>query len=182
MANHKIALFFEFADKVSLIIGDFELETNQSQHKFAHPYQNSSIIVNNTIIGEMYKLHPLVADDFDLSDTFIAEIDFDLIPNHFKTAQNISKFQGSYRDLSLIVPKTMQFKEIKQVIKSLNIIELAQFNLVDIYSDEKLGFNESLTIRFFIQSNDKTLAEDDIVSIMDTILNELNEKLGIGLR
>jgi phenylalanyl-tRNA synthetase beta chain len=33
-----------------------------------------------------------------------------------------------------------------------------------------------------LQSNDKTLEEDDITSVMDTILKVLDSELGIGLR
>ncbi|MDY0326969.1 MAG: phenylalanine--tRNA ligase subunit beta [Arcobacteraceae bacterium] len=174
--------FFEFSDKLASIIGNFELEPLKTNHKFAHPYQSASILVDSKSIGEIYKLHPLVADDFDLSDTFIAEINFSLIKDELKYASSISKFQGSSRDLSLVVPKEIEYRTIKNIIKSLNIKELSQFNLVDIYSDEKLGLNESLTIRFYIQSFEKTLNEEDITSIMDTILKALNDTLNIGLR
>lgn len=174
--------FFEFANKISSIIGDFELEELSCSHKFAHPYQSAKIMVDKTPIGEVYKLHPNVANDFDLSDTFIAEIDFVCVQDSLKLASNISKFQGSNRDLSLLVPKNIKYKDIKNVINNIGIIELTQFNLIDIYSDDKLGDCESLTIRFFIQSNEKTLTEEDITLIMNTILKALNDSLNIGLR
>ena len=50
------------------------------------------------------------------------------------------------------------------------------------YSDESLGDNVSLSIRFILQSEDKTLEEEDITSAMDNILAALNKELGIGLR
>ncbi|WP_136249328.1 hypothetical protein, partial [Halomonas borealis] len=59
---------------------------------------------------------------------------------------------------------------------------IKQFNLIDIYTDEKLGENESLTIRFVLQNDDKTLEEEDITKSMDNILNALDEKLSIKLR
>ena len=40
----------------------------------------------------------------------------------------------------------------------------------------------SLTLRFMLQSEQKTLEEEDITSSMDSILNALKEKLGIVLR
>ncbi|QOG12641.1 phenylalanine--tRNA ligase subunit beta [Arcobacter sp. FWKO B] len=183
--NHgkpKNITFFEFANKIASVVGDFELEEFVPTHKFAHPYQSAKIIVEGKSIGEIYKLHPIVANEFDLNDTFIAEIDFDTIKSELVQAKSISKFQGLHRDLSLVVPKTIEYKSIKTIINSLNIKELQQFNLVDIYTDAKLGENESLTIRFYIQSSEKTLAEDDIVTIMDNILNTLTKELNIGLR
>ena len=76
----------------------------------------------------------------------------------------------------------MQYKEIKTVINSLNDKNIKQFNLIDIYSDEKLGENESLTIRFVLQNDEKTMEEEDITTTMNAILSVLNEKLSIGLR
>ena len=40
----------------------------------------------------------------------------------------------------------------------------------------------SLSIRFLLQSEEKTLEEEDITLAMDTILKALNDELGIGLR
>ncbi|MCD8541300.1 MAG: hypothetical protein LRY22_01150 [Aliarcobacter cryaerophilus] len=81
-----------------------------------------------------------------------------------------------------MAPKTLEFKEIKKVINSLNNNLIKQYNLIDIYSDEKLGENESLTIRFTLQSDDKTLEDEDINQVINSILDALKEKLNITLR
>ena len=53
---------------------------------------------------------------------------------------------------------------------------------MDKYTDETLGENMSLSIRFVLQSDEKTLEEEDITGVMDKILEVLNKELGIGLR
>ena len=68
------------------------------------------------------------------------------------------------------------------MINSLKIEDIKQFNLIDVYSDEKLGENESLTIRFVLQSDTKTYEDEDITKIMDLILSSLEKKLDITLR
>jgi phenylalanyl-tRNA synthetase beta chain len=175
---------FSFSEKIANIVGEFELQPMKKIiSDFVHPYQNASIMKNGKCIGILYKLHPIVADDFDISkDTFIAQLNLDLIKKETTIASNISKFQASRRDLSVIAPVNLEYKEIKKVIKSLKIREIKQFNLVDIYRDEKLQNNESLTIRFILQSETKTFEESDINDIMDKILHKLQEELGIGLR
>lgn len=176
--------FFAFSEKISNIIGEFELQPMKKIiSDFVHPYQNANIIKNGKNIGIVYKLHPTVADDFDIAkETFIAQINLDLIKKETIVATNISKFQASRRDLSIIAPANLPYKEIKKVIKSLRIKEIKQFNLIDIYSDEKLKDDESLTIRFVLQSETKTFQESDINTIMDKILEKLQEELQIGLR
>ena len=175
--------FFDFSKKVLNTIGSFELETMEKiNNDLIHPYQNAKVLINGKDAGFISKLHPNVANDYDLPDTFIAEIDFESITNDLVKANEYSKFQASKRDLSLVVPKDMEYSRIKAAINSLNDEKIKEFNLVDIYSDEKLGDNESLTIRFVLQSFDKTLEEEDITSTMDKILDTLDKKLNIGMR
>ena len=53
---------------------------------------------------------------------------------------------------------------------------------MDKYSDEALGATMSLSLRFVLQSHEKTLEEEDISSAMEAILLALDKELGIGLR
>jgi phenylalanyl-tRNA synthetase beta chain len=134
------------------------------------------------MVGEIFRVHPNVEKDYDLDVTFMCELDFDKIPYDLKTASKISKFQASFRDLSIIMPKDMAYEKVKSAIEKTAIDELVRFYPVDRYSDESLGENVSLSIRFVLQSDEKTLQEEDITSAMDTILNALNDELGVGLR
>ena len=175
---------FTFGQKITNVIGEFQLEKSTNVNdKFFHPYQCANIIQNGKNIGIISKIHPNVSKDFDISsDTFVASINFDMLNDDLLKASNISKFQSSTKDLSIVVPRSIEFKTIKNLINDLKLKNLLQYNLVDIYSDEELGENESLTIRFVLQSNEKTLQEEDINSIMDTIIEKLDEKLSIKLR
>jgi len=176
--------FFTFSQKIASVIGEFELEPlKKVENDFIHPYQNASIMQNGKNIGFIYKIHPTAAKDFDISnDTFICEVDIELLSDETIIASSISKFQSSKRDLSIITPKILPYKNIKKAINSLKIEEIKQFNLVDIYSDEKLGDSESLTIKFVLQSETKTFEESDINDIMDKVLAKLEKDLQIGLR
>ncbi|MFK2822820.1 phenylalanine--tRNA ligase subunit beta [Arcobacter sp. YIC-80] len=175
--------FFSFAKKILNTIGKFDLEEmTEISNSFIHPYQNANIIIDGKIVGYISKLHPSVAEGYDLNDTFIAEINFDEIANELIKVDTYSKFQTSKKDLSIIAPKSLKYREIKDVINSINDKNIKQFNLIDIYNDEKLGENESLTIRFVLQNDEKTLEEEDITKSMDSVLKALEEKLSITIR
>ena len=175
--------FFAFAKKILNTIGKFDLEPmSEISNSFIHPYQNANVFIDRKNVGYICKLHPSVCLDFDLNDTFVAEIDFEAVKDELLKTSSYSKFQSSKKDLSIIAPKSLEYKEIKKAINSLNNPNIKQYNLIDIYSDEKLGENESLTIRFVLQSDEKTLEEDDINSIINSILEVLKQKLSIGLR
>ena len=177
--------FMSFANSLKYIIGSFELETltkDEITNRLIHPYQSAKIMINGEKVGIISKLHLQVEKDFDIEQTIFAELDFDKIPFDLKFASKISKFPATTRDLSLVVDKNMEYKNIKDAINELNITELKNFYLVDIYSDELLKNNMSISIRFELVSEDKTLKDKDINLIMNNILENLNEKFGIGLR
>ena len=174
--------FAYFTQKLSDIIGEFELTSYETKHKLSHTYQSAQVLIHGEVVGELFRVHPSVEENYDLDVTYACELDFAKIPYELKTATKTSKYQASFRDLSLIVPKDMSFDTIKKVIKESASEELINFYPVDRYSDESLGENLSLSIRFMLRSDEKTLQEEDINSSMDAILEALNKELGIGLR
>ncbi len=174
--------FAFFAQKVSDVIGSFELKEFETTHSLSHTYQSASIIQNGEVIGELFKLHPTVQKEYGLDETFACELDFEKLQFELKKAKPTSKYQASFRDLSIIVPSSVKYETIKEVIEKNATDELIRFYPVDKYSDESLGDNVSLSIRFMLRSDEKTLEEEDITLAMDSILNALNSELGIGLR
>jgi len=174
--------FAFFTQKVSDIIGKFELREFETSHSLSHPYQCAKILIDGIFIGEIFRLHPNVEDTYDLDITYMCELDFDKLPYGLKVAQKSSKYQASFKDLSVIMPKDMLYEKVKSAIDLANVNNLIRFYPVDKYSNEELGDNMSLSIRFILQSFDKTLEDEDITASMDKILDVLNNDLGIGLR
>jgi len=174
--------FSFFVQKIADVIGDIELKSCTKSHKLAHDYQVAQVIQNGVVLGELFKLHPTVQKEYDLDNTYMCELDFSQLDFSLKTAQKRSKYQASFRDLSLIVPKSITYDTLKSVIEADATPELIRFYPVDKYSDETLGEQVSLSIRFVLQSDEKTLAEEDITQAMDSVLLALKKNLGIGLR
>ena len=174
--------FAAFVQKVSDVIGRIELREYTTQHTLSHPYQTAQVFMNNQAVGELFRVHPEVEKAYDLPTTFMCELDFSKIEYRLKTAQKSSKYQASFRDLSLIMPQDMSYQSVKDVIQKSATAELIRFYPVDKYSDESLGEHMSLSLRFVLQSEEKTLEEEEITKSMDTILDALKSELGIGLR
>jgi len=174
--------FAYFTQKISDIIGTFELSAHETQHTLSHIYQSAKILIDGEEAGELFRVHPSVEESYDLEATYLCELDFSKIPYALKKAKKASKYQASFRDLSLIMPQNMSYEKVKNVIQNCASEELINFYPVDRYSDASLGENMSLSIRFMLQSSEKTLQEEDISSSMDAILNALGNELGIGLR
>ncbi len=174
--------FASFVQKIGAVIGSFELVPCTYENGLIHPYQSADIVIDSKVCGFMSKLHPTVQESFDIPDTFIAELDFDaLLPKHIN-AIPISKFQGVYKDLSVVIDKSMSYYKVAKVINALELPMLKDTYPVDIYEDEKLGDKKSLTVRFFIQSMEKTLEDSDIEAVMSQIMTTLEKECSAELR
>jgi len=174
--------FASFTQKLGAVVGAFELVPCTHVNGLIHPYQSADIVVDGNVCGFLSKLHPTVQESFDIPETFIAELDLDaLLPKHIN-ATPISKFQGVYKDLSVVIDKSLSYFEVAKVLNGLDLPILKDIYPVDIYEDDKLGDKKSLTVRFFIQSMEKTLEDSDIEAVMSQIMTALESECKAELR
>ncbi|MDH5464331.1 MAG: phenylalanine--tRNA ligase subunit beta [Thiovulaceae bacterium] len=174
--------FAQFTQKIADIIGDFKLESCEPYSDLVHPYQSAQIVTDAGVIGKIFKLHPKVADEFDLPDTYLCEVDVDGLAQKRITAQVYSKYQAVRRDISVVAPNDFVFSTIEKTIDALAIEELTSCDLIDIYEDEALDGKVSVTLRFVLQSLSKTLKDKEITAVMEKIIQALDKELGFVLR
>ncbi|MFA6629431.1 MAG: phenylalanine--tRNA ligase subunit beta [Sulfuricurvum sp.] len=190
MTNEKIANagkpenidFSAFTQLISNVVGDFELVAYTPSHTLAHPYICAKVMINGEEAGEIFRLHPQIEEEFDLAQTFMCELISDRLPYGLIEAKPYSKYQASYRDLSILVAQSVSYETIKSVIEKHSSEQIRRFYPVDRYVSESLGKQMSLTLRFVLQSDEKTLEEEDINAAMEWILSGLKEELGVSLR
>ncbi|OUT19669.1 phenylalanine--tRNA ligase subunit beta [Campylobacter concisus] len=180
-AKGEEANFYAFASMVQNVIGKFELKPCQGI-SYLSPYEQAHIYQNGENIGYIGRVDARVEAKRDLPRTYVCEIDFAKLKFEPILAVPYSKFQSTTRNLSLIVPENFEAGRIYECIRGLNLKELKEFLPVDIYKDAKLNGSISLSLKFTFQDMEKTLEDDDINALMDKILNELKDKLNIGIR
>lgn len=174
--------FAAFTKLIADVAGSFELVSHMPDHSLAHPYVCAKVLINGVEAGELFRLHPQVEEEFDLAQTFMCELKMDALPYGLIEAQPYSKYQASFRDLSVLISKEVSYESIKAVINKHASAQVRRFYPVDRYVSENLGDQMSLTLRFVLQSDEKTLEEEDINAAMEWILSGLREELGAGLR
>ena len=183
-AKAKTITIENFIKSIGSILGEFEIIECEAKNALMHPYISGEIVKNGKSIGYLAKLHPSVAKDFDLKDTFIAEVDLDaILPKHI-VAKDLSNFQAVNKDLSVVIDKDLIFYNVAKALQKFKESEalLKEFYPLDIYSDDSLGDKKSLTIRFTLQSNEKTLIDSDIEAVINKILDTLKTKFNAELR
>ena len=174
--------FFAFADRISCVIGEFTLQAFQSNIKIFHPNQCAKIFRGKKEIGILAALHPALRESFGLEETYLCELDLKSLKDELPKVERYSKFQKVVRDLSILMPKEIPYYKLKETIQQLKIPHILKFYPLDVYRDESLEDQISLTIRFEIQSYEKTLEEKDIIEVMERVLAVLKTKHKAELR
>ncbi len=183
-AKAKMVDIDSFIKSLGGVIGDFELIECEAKNALMHPYISANVIKDGNVVGYLAKLHPAVAKEFSLNDTFIAEFDLEAVmPKHIN-AKPLSNYQAVNKDLSVVVDKDLNFYNIAKALQEFKDKQalLKDFYPLDIYSDESLGDKKSLTIRFTIQSDTNTLSDKEIEAVMGSILELLKSNFDAELR
>ncbi len=178
-AKPELANFYDFLLDLKNIIGDFKLKA--SKYDILSPYEQADIYLKDLKIGFAGRLHLKIENERDLLKTYVCELDLNLIKQHFKLAKPYSKFPSISRDLSILIPKGFEYEKIKSCIKELDLENLENFRLVDLYSDASLENSYSLTLKFVFRDMNKTLEEAQVAEYIDKILQSFKE-MGLELR
>ncbi len=184
LRNHgkpKVIDFFTFSQKISSIVGNFEIEKSENVPNFISPYEYGVIVKDGEKIGFIGRAHVEIEKRYDLYRTYICEIDFDKLKLLDVKAKAYSKYPSIERDFSFLVSKDISYKDIKEIIYKNKPKEIIDVYPIDIFESSSFKNSISLTIKFIIQSDEKTLNDDDVSAILSPILDSLKEK-GIDIR
>lgn len=146
-----------------------------------HPGQVAEISVNNDIVGIVGKIHPSIEKEA----VYVMEINLDKLlakrvgKMKFK---EISKFPIIKKDIAVLVSKDMCSKDVEALIKKKAGKLLLNINVFDVYEGENIDESQrSIAYSLTFGANDRTLNDDEINSILEAIIKDLENK-GIKIR
>jgi len=146
-----------------------------------------SIGINGEKILELGRVHTGLASKFDIKQpVFFADFYWDVILKYAgKQVQfkEIPKYPSVERDLAMVVPKSMKYKEISERIDKLRLNKLKDVKLFDVFESEKLGKDKkSMAVNFTFLDEEKTLTDKEIDSWMSKIMTTLEKELNAEIR
>lgn len=153
--------------------------------KLLHPGRCAKIFHYDKEIGIIGQLHPTYLQILDLSMLpYIFELDLDYIAQQTKLikAKAPLKFQKVERDLAVVVDDNMNASIIIDFIDQLNIGNLINCNIFDVYKGINLEEGKkSIAINLVFQAN-KTLTEEEINQDFNFVINKVINNFNITLR
>lgn len=159
---------------------------NENDKPFLHPGRQANIIYDGKVVGYLGEVHPIVLDNYDISDrAYVAVLDMpEIVPfaTFDRKYTGIAKFPAVTRDLSMVMPKEVTVGQVEKVFAKRGGKLLESYNLFDIYEGAqiKAGY-KSVAYSLAFRDKEKTLVDKDIADIMEKILSDLKE-MDIELR
>ena len=139
-------------------------------------------------IAQLGGVHPALLASWDIEEeVFYGEIYLNtlwsFLQNKKLKSQDVPKFPGIRRDLSLLLPYQLTFQEISNFIYSLDIPALKDINLFDVYiQPEWQNTKKSYALSFYFIDPDRTLQDEEVDRWMQEIMNALSEKWDVSIR
>src|SRR5690606_27916322 len=97
--------------------------------------------------------------------------------------KELPKQQPVYRDLALVVDKTIPFAQFELVVKKLKIDKLKEVKLFDLFESEKLGKDKkSLALNFTFLDEQQTMLDTEINTMMEKIIKSFEKELQAEIR
>jgi len=160
------------------------------QNPALHPGQSARIYKGEQPVGWMGTLHPNVAKAMDVKTTCILfELEFAAISSaKVPEFEVLSKFPAIRRDIAVIIDDETDSSAIINGIRQTVANKLSQqskvnVELFDVYiGDGVEAGKKSLAISLSVQEQSRTLKDDEIDSLIQAVLIDLEQQHGAKLR
>ncbi|MBS1807875.1 MAG: phenylalanine--tRNA ligase subunit beta [Acidobacteria bacterium] len=154
---------------------------------YLHPGRAAVISLGNESVGQAGQLHPHLMARYKFKQPiFVAELNFGiLLKAEAREAryQPLPRFPTVMRDIAILVDRSINWAEIEGTIRSLEIPQLENIRLFDLYAGKELpNGKHSLALSLRYRAADRTLTDADINEMQELVVTTLREKFGAELR
>ncbi|WP_159721030.1 phenylalanine--tRNA ligase subunit beta [Streptococcus halichoeri] len=161
----------------------FERETNLAH---MHPGRTARILVADQLVGIIGQVHPQVASQYGITETYVAELDLALIQSLMVEEfvfEDITKYPAVSRDIALLVPQDTSHQMILEAINLAGVKRLKAVKLFDVYLGPTIatGF-KSMAYSLTFQNPTDNLTDEEVAKYMEKITKSLVEEVQAEIR
>ena len=158
-----------------------------TDNKTFHPGRSAELIIGGKVAGVIGQIHPAVCDNYGMNgEVYVAQISFEAVlaaAADEKQYKPLPKYPAVVRDLAILVDEDVLAADIEEIIKKKAKNLFAGLVLFDVYQGKQVPEGKkSMAYTITLQSEEKTLAEEDTTKTVNEILDALKSKLGAELR
>jgi phenylalanyl-tRNA synthetase beta chain len=158
------------------------LEFEQAAEPFLHPGRAARVTVNGDATGWVGELHPLVCREWDFETASGFEVGLAPLvaasPAREETFEDVTTYPAVRQDLAVVVPIDVPAARVREAVLAGGGELLRSADVFDLYEGEQVGVGrKSLALRLEFRAGDRTLTDEGVASLRESIAEELD---GIG--
>ncbi len=161
---------------------------------YYHPGKSGRLFLNkgkDQVAAYFGDIHPNIIKKLDVkSDSLVG---FEIFLENLKLPQKtlndqklkftVSDFQKSERDFAFVVNKDVKAQDLINVVSNVDKNLISNIKVFDVYEGENIPENQkSIAISVTIQSSEKTLNDNDLENINNSIIKTVQNKTGAKIR
>tara|TARA_E500000331_G_scaffold344069_1_gene379733 strand:+ start:8232 stop:10604 length:2373 start_codon:yes stop_codon:yes gene_type:complete len=184
--------FFDFFDAKGDVEALFSLNNNlpllsfeKNDHQSLWPGQSSRVYIGENPVGWLGVLHPFIQKKLSFrSPVVLFSLDLDVILSSKLTKyKDFSKQPFVRRDISLIVKEAISSEEVINIIRRKSSRVIEKIVIFDLYRDKNIGIGvKSMSLGLILQDFSRTLTDDEADILVQSVLDDLIEKLDVKIR
>ena len=130
------------------------------------------------------QIHPKIITESYGFEIFLENlVNFQKLNKKNKESLLLSDYQKSDRDFAFLVNKATKAQLLVDAIKKIDKSLIKNIKIFDVYEGENIPLDKkSIAIKVTIQSDYKTLNENDLSDISNRIIKSVEEQTGAKLR
>ena len=171
---------------VELGIEKHEITVKEKSPSYYHPGISGSILSKDgkNLLAYFGKLHPKIIHEIYGFEIFLENlVKFKNTNKKIKKSLLISDFQKSERDFAFLVSKDTNAQTLVEAIQNVDKSLIRNIKIFDVYEGKNIPSNKkSIALKVTIQSNNKTLNDNDLTNISKIIVKSVEEQTGAQLR
>lgn len=152
-----------------------------------HPGRTAKLLIDGYELGVLGEIHMDVCENYDIKErVYTAQLDFDKIvelTNFDRKYKALPKYPSMVRDLAVIVDEEVLYGDIKKIVLNHGKELVENVEMFDIYRGNQVPEGKkSIAFSIVYRSYEKTLTDNEINQIQNSIIADLESNLGAKLR
>ena len=164
--------YLGFADRYHFVKGEVDS---------MHPKRSAKIYLDDTLLGVIGEVHPSLCKE----EIYVCEISLNKLMQEIEPLKYVpaSVYPEIVKDVAFVVDKSLPVEEIMAEIKKVGKEILTNISIFDVYTGPNvLETEKSVAFKLTFQSNNRTLQEEEVMTIFNEIMTTVKTKFNCKVR
>jgi phenylalanyl-tRNA synthetase beta chain len=155
-----------------------EVDVGPGEEPFLHPGRSGQILLGGNDAGWIGEVHPLVCRAWDLEAAAGFELELaglaSLSPSGQERFEDVISYPAVNQDLAVVVPEETSAAAVREAVLAGGGELLRSAEVFDLYRGEQLGEGrKSLALRLSFRASDRTLTDEEVAPLRESIREAL---------